>query len=70
MYSNNCRKANLPSMYQGDKGVQALKEDSARVEKQQKELAESRKPYALKPFKYLPATLVKRQEVSDDTRWV
>lgn len=52
----------------GDKGVQALKQDSQRVEKQQKELAESRKPFALRPFKYFPAILVNRQEVSDDTR--
>lgn len=48
--------------------MQALKQDSERVAKQQKELAESRKPFALRPFKYFPATLVKRQEVSDDTR--
>jgi nitrate reductase (NAD(P)H) len=50
------------------KGIQTLQEDQKEVEKKQVTQAEARKDYALKPFQYLPATLVKRKEINRDTR--
>lgn len=50
------------------KGMQTLLEDQKHVEKKQAEQAESRQEYALKPFQYTPATLVKRKEINTDTR--
>lgn len=51
-----------------EKGVKALQEDQKEVNKKQAAQAEARKAFALKPFQYLPATLIKRKEINNDTR--
>ena len=51
-----------------EKGIKTLQEDQKKVDKRMKEEKEKRKDYALKPFSYLPAKLIRRKEINTDTR--
>lgn len=50
------------------KGVATLLDDQKQVDKKRQEQEKQRENFALKPFQYTPAKLVKRKEINKDTR--
>ena len=53
-----------------EEGINAMKEDAARAAKELAKIKAERKSMALQPDLFTQAKLVKRKEVSADTRYV
>lgn len=52
----------------GQEGIKALEEDAKRAAEKEKATKQARAEFSVNPFRYVPATLLEKKELSEDTK--